>query len=123
MTDMANSLRKERGLAPVGPKWASTFVSRQEELKVVFNRKYDYRRALCEDPKVIQGWFSLVANIKAKYGILDDDTYNVDETGLMMGQISGGKVVTDAGKSGRAKQVQPGNRERVTVIQGINAAG
>ncbi|KAI1507827.1 hypothetical protein KJE20_05125 [Pyrenophora tritici-repentis] len=34
-----------------------------------FNRKYDYKRALCEDPKVIRGWFSLVANIKAKYGI------------------------------------------------------
>jgi hypothetical protein len=41
----------------------------------------------------------------------------------MMGQISGGKVVTDAGRTGRAKQIQPGNREWVTVIQGINATG
>jgi hypothetical protein len=53
VTDMANSLRKERSLAPVGLKWASTFVSRQEELKTVFNRKYDYKQALCEDPEVI----------------------------------------------------------------------
>jgi hypothetical protein len=123
VTNMANYLREERGLAPVGPQWASTFVSRQEELKVVFNRKYDYRRALCEDPRVIQDWFDLVADMKVKYGILDDDTYNFDETGFMMGQISSGKVVTDAGKPGRAKQVQPGNREWVTVIQGINATG
>jgi hypothetical protein len=123
VTDMANSLRKERGLAPVGSRWASTFVSRQEELKTVFNRKYNYRRALCEDPEVIQGWFTLVSNVKAKYGILDDDTYNFDETGFMMGQISTGVVVTDAEKPGRAKQVQPGNREWVTVIQGINATG
>jgi hypothetical protein len=123
VADMANSLRKERGLAPVGINWASTFVSRQEELKTVFNRKYDYRRALCEDPKAIQEWFTLVANIKAKYGILDDDTYNFDETGFMMGQISTGVVVTDAGKPGRAKQIQPGNREWVTAIQGINATG
>jgi hypothetical protein len=100
VTDMANSLRKERGLAPVGSQWASTFVSRQEELKTVFNRKYDYKRALCEDPEVIQGWFGLVANTKAKYGILDDDTYNFDETGFMMGQISTGVVVTDAEKPG-----------------------
>jgi hypothetical protein len=123
VTDMANSLRKERGLAAVGSKWASTFVSRQEELKTVFNRKYDYKQALCEDPEVIQGWFSLVANIKAKYGIQDNDTYNFDETGFKMGQISGGKVVTDAGKPGQAKQIQPGNWEWVTVIQGINATG
>ena len=26
---------------------------------------YNYKRALCKDPKLIQGWFSLVANIKA----------------------------------------------------------
>jgi hypothetical protein len=123
VADMANSLRKERGLAPVGSRWASTFVSRQEELKTVFNRKYDYKRALCEDPEVIQGWFTLVSNVKAKYGILDNDTYNFDETGFMMGQISSGVVVTDAGKPGRAKQIQPGNREWVTVIEGINATG
>ena len=28
VADMANSLRNERGLAPVGINWASTFVSR-----------------------------------------------------------------------------------------------
>jgi uncharacterized protein YoaH (UPF0181 family) len=28
VTDMANSLRKERGLAPVGLRWASMFVLR-----------------------------------------------------------------------------------------------
>jgi hypothetical protein len=75
VADMANSLRAERGLGHVGLNWASTFVKRQPELTVKFNRKYDYKRALCEDPEVIQGWFSLVANIKAKYGIQDEDTH------------------------------------------------
>jgi hypothetical protein len=71
----------------------------------------------------VQGWFSLVANIKAKYRIQDDDTYNFDETGFMMGQISTRAVVTASDRSGRPKQVQPGNREWTTVIQGINATG
>jgi hypothetical protein len=61
VADMANSLRAERGLGHVGLNWPSTFVK--------FNQKYNYKRALCEDPEVIQGWFRLVANIKAKYGI------------------------------------------------------
>jgi hypothetical protein len=56
---MANSLRAERNLGHVGLNWPSTFVKRQPELTVKFNRKYDYKRALCEDPEVIQGWFRL----------------------------------------------------------------
>jgi hypothetical protein len=35
-----------------------------------------------EDPKVIEDWFKLVCNTKARYGILDDDEYNFDETGF-----------------------------------------
>jgi hypothetical protein len=53
--DIADLLRKERGQPPVGVNWASTFVKRCPKLKVKFNRKYDYKRALCEDPGVIQG--------------------------------------------------------------------
>jgi hypothetical protein len=90
---------------------------------VRFNRKYDYKRALCEDPEVIRGWFCLVENIKAKYGVLDDGTYNFDETGFIMGQISSGAVVTASERRIRPKAVQPGNREWTTVIQGINAKG
>ena len=88
-----------------------------------FNRKYDYKRALCEDSKVIRDWFLLVANMKAKYGIQDDDTYNFDKTGFMIGQITPGAVVTALERRGRPKTIQPGNREWATVIQGINATG
>ena len=41
----------------------------------------------------------------------------------MMGVISTGAVVTAADRRGRPKAVQQGNREWVTVIQGINATG
>jgi hypothetical protein len=34
--------------------------------------------------------------MKAKYGILDDNTYNFDESGFMMGIISTGAVVTSS---------------------------
>ena len=91
---MANFLRAERNLSHVGVNRPNTFVKRRPELQMKFNRKYNYKRALCEDPKTIQAWFRLVANMKAKYGIQDEDTYNFDETGFMMGQISTGAVVT-----------------------------
>ncbi|KAF2175970.1 CENP-B protein [Zopfia rhizophila CBS 207.26] len=61
--------------------------------------------------------------VKTKYGIAEEDIYNFDETGFQMGVISGGKVVTGSDRRNRRKAVQPGNREWVTVIQGINAKG
>jgi hypothetical protein len=92
--DMANALLAARHYEPVGQRWPHHFVKRQPELTVKFNRKYNYKRALCEDPEIIQGWFRLVENTKAKHGILDEDTYNFDESGFMMGMISTGAVVT-----------------------------
>lgn len=52
----------------------------------------------------------LVQNTIANYGILDEDTWNFDESGFMMGVISTSqKVVTGSEKRGRPKQVQNGN--------------
>ena len=121
--DMANSLLAERHQLPVGKNWAGAFVKRRPELTVKFNRKYDYKRALCEDPEVIQGWFRLVENTKAKYGILDEDTYNFDESGFMIGVISTGAVVTGSERRGRPKTVQQGDQEWTSIIEGINAIG
>jgi hypothetical protein len=49
--------------------------------------------------------------MKAKYGILDNDTYNFNEAGFIMGMISTGVVVTSSKRRGRLKSVQQGNRE------------
>jgi hypothetical protein len=121
--DMANILLADRDAGRVGKHWASNFVKRQPELQTRFTRAYDYQRALCEDPKKIDAWFALVRNMRAKYGIQDADLYNFDETGFMMGIITPSMVVTRAERNGRAKTVQPGNREWATVIQGVNAEG
>ena len=121
--EMANQLLRVRDAPPVGKLWAHNFVKRQPELCTRWSRKYDYQRARCEDPKLIGNWFALVQNIKAKYGILDDDSYNFDETGFIMGMIFAGMVVTTSDGRTRAKLAQPGNREWSTVIQGVNARG
>jgi hypothetical protein len=53
VADIANSLRAERNLGQVGLNWPSMWVKRRPEFTMKFNRKYDYKRALCEDPEVI----------------------------------------------------------------------
>ena len=114
--DMANRLLVERDASRVGKNWASNFVRRHPELQTRLNRKYDYQRAKCEDPEIIRDWFALMRNTIAKYGIAEADIYNFDETGFVMGQISTTTVVTSAERRGKAKSVQPGNREWATVI-------
>ena len=41
--------------------------------------------------------------MRAKYGILDCDFYNFDETGFMMGVICSSMVVTRSDRRGKAK--------------------
>jgi hypothetical protein len=121
--DMANKLLAERDAPPVGKNWAFNFVKRQPELRTRFFRRYDYKRAQCEDPDAINAWFRLVRNMVAKYGVVDSDIYNFDETGFQMGVIANGTVVTGAERRSNPKMRQPGNREWVTVIQGVGATG
>jgi hypothetical protein len=52
-----------------------------------------------------------VKNTKAKYGILDEDTHNFDETGFMMGMISAQMVFTGSEKRSNPKKIQPGNHD------------
>ncbi|KAF5519700.1 hypothetical protein CGCA056_v007662 [Colletotrichum aenigma] len=114
--DMANTLLRKRDGRPVGKRWTERFVQRRLELKTRFSCVYDYQRGLCEDRIIIEPWFRLVANMRSKCGITDDDFYNFDETGFMMGMIRPGMVVTRSDRIGKPKKVQPGNREWATAI-------
>jgi hypothetical protein len=120
---MANQLLRERDASPFGRNWSSNFIRRQPELQTRQTRSYDNQRALCEDPVKIQGWFRLVANFTAKFGIRVEDIYNFDETGFLMGVLGTTTVVTSSDRTTKPKLVQPGTREGVTVIQGINSQG
>jgi hypothetical protein len=121
--DMADRLLRERGGKPVGKHWVDNFIKRSPALKKRWSRPYDRQRAACEDPALIRPWFELVQSMKAKYGIQDEDTWNFDETGFLMGKITSQLVVTGSDKPGKAKKLQPGDREWVTLVQAVGATG
>jgi hypothetical protein len=64
--EMADLLLAERDASLVGKNWTSNFINRCTELKTKFSCKYDYKRALYEDPVIIGDWFKLVRNIVTK---------------------------------------------------------
>jgi hypothetical protein len=61
--------------------------------------------------------------MKAKYGIVDDDIYNFDESGFLMGKISSQLVVTGTEKPRKVKKLQPRDCEWTTLVQGVSAIG
>ncbi len=121
--DIILATRNQQPPQTVGQNWVRNFINRHDILRTKYNRKYDYQRSQCEDPVIIKGWFNLVRNTIAKYGILEEDIYNFDETGFQMGVIGTAKVVTASERRGRTRTIQPGNREWVTIVHGINSQG
>ena len=63
-------------------------------MNTLYNRGYNYQRAKCGDPAIIRDCFRLVQNITAKYGAMEEDVYNFDETGFQMGVILTAKAIT-----------------------------
>jgi len=123
MADLLLSDRKGN-TASIGPNWVTQFIKRHNDLASKYNRKYDYQRAQCENPDIIKNWFNLVQNTVAKYGILEQDIYNCDETGFQMGVASTAKVITGSHHSTSCvRAIQPGNREWVTAIESVNTTG
>jgi len=61
--------------------------------------------------------------MRAKYGVVDGDFYNFDETGFLIGQIEPGMVVICTDRRSRVKSIQPGNWEWATVIVCVNSEG
>ena len=121
--DMANQLLAVRDGGQVGEKWASNLVRRKSQLKSRLTRQRDRQRVFCSDPGVIGPWFDLVWNVKAKYSIQDEDTYNFDETGFTIGVRNQVKVVTASERRTEPIGMQQGDREWVTLIAAINAMG
>ena len=62
-------------------------------------------------------------NIKAKHGVLDEDTYDFDASGFMTGIILTEAIGTGSRYRGWPNAVQQDNRERTSIIQGIDAKG
>jgi hypothetical protein len=72
---------------------------------------------------VINAWFKLVEETKAKYGVHDNNIHNFNKTRFQIGVIRLIKVVTGSERRIRPTLTQPGDYKWVTVIQSICAVG
>lgn len=49
-----------------GVNWLSNFIKRRDELRTRFSRRYEYKRALNEDPKSLREWFATVERLSIR---------------------------------------------------------
>ncbi|EEA20812.1 hypothetical protein TMatcc_000803 [Talaromyces marneffei ATCC 18224] len=121
--DMVNYLLLQHGKPQVGKNWVTNLIKRRPEIDSKSARKYNYERAKCEDPKIIQEHIDRVRDAISEYRILPEDIYNFDETGFAMGLCSSAKVITGSDRYAWPKLLQPGNQEWVTAIEATNSTG
>jgi hypothetical protein len=107
----------------VGVNWIRPSLSRNPDLKPKFARSLAYNRALCEDPVLINGFYTSLLELKQQYGIVDEDIYNFDETAFAIGLGATAKVICSSDRSGKPSLIQPGNREWVTVVECVGSSG
>ncbi|GEQ68314.1 hypothetical protein JCM33374_g1982 [Metschnikowia sp. JCM 33374] len=88
---MANKMLAARGTTPriiVGANWLPIFVNRSGELEIRISQTRDLVRTNSETPEIFSEWFARVRSTISEFGIIDDDVYNVDETGFAIGMLA-----------------------------------
>lgn len=123
---MADILLAERDITKppkkVGVNWVQSFLRRNPDLKVKYARRLSYKRALCEDPELINSFYTSLLGLIQQYGIANKNIYNFDKTGFSTGICTAAKVVCSSDRSGKPALIQPGNREWVTIIKCVGSS-
>jgi len=108
--------------ATVGKHWISRFLDRHIEIASRLASRIDCQRESAAQPASIKSFFDRLGEVKSRYHISADDIWNVDEKGFAIGIGKKGKVVCK--RQRRNPRVRhPGNREWVTLMEGVSAGG
>ena len=78
---------------PLGKHWMQHFLQRNPEVKTLPSKRMDSKRANAASAEEIQAWFDRIKAILEIQGILGEDTWNMDESGIMEGLGINGLVV------------------------------
>jgi hypothetical protein len=116
---MAVELLKAKGdTKSLYKNWPQSFLRRHPDLYSRFVSPLDKSRALAGDEEQIRHYFALFKKTKEEYNIHDDDVYNMDEKGVMMGVLAKLHIVVSRSQK-KPFITQPGSREWVSMIECI----
>ena len=110
----------DRPLKPPGVNWAKGLERRRPELVARKNRPQDWSRYNINDK--VTYWFEVIGKELQNLAILPENTYNMDETGIMLSMLNSVKVLVGKNdvrgyRGARVKRIM------VTAIECISADG
>ncbi|ODO00237.1 hypothetical protein I350_06866 [Cryptococcus amylolentus CBS 6273] len=106
----------------VGSNWVDHFLQRTESLHHVEQKSVELARVAALEPKAIAKYFREFEEVRGRYGIQPSDIWNMDEVGFRIG-VGGNERVYTTGPKKAAYAPTTTNRQFLTIIEAISAAG
>ena len=112
----------DRPLRPPGKNWAKSLEKRHPEIKARKVKALDWDRHEKNIFTKIEYWFELIGKELKRSDIVQENVYNMDETGVMLSKLGSVKVLVGRNDSRdyRGARVE---REMVTAVECISADG
>lgn len=120
--------RRKRGKASKAPSqvpakdWPQAFCKRHPELKIARLRTLDWRRHEKNIYDKVVNWFDLMRSELQKADVLQENVYNMDETGVLLSVLGSSKYLVNAEmpKTHRGSETK---RTLITAVECISADG
>jgi hypothetical protein len=107
---------------PLGKMWVPHFISRNPRISSMVGRSIESSRTTAANYDTIQAFLQLFERTRVELGIQLEDIWNMDETGVALGVCTNSQVLASSKKK-KAYKSSPEDREWVSIIEVISAAG
>ena len=80
----------------IGEHWITRFLDRHPDIACKFACRINHEREAATQPAAIKSFFDRLSEVKSRYRIQPNDTWNTDEKGFMIGVAKCGQVLCRA---------------------------
>lgn len=106
---------------PLDKIWIPHFLKRNPRVASIVCKKIQAVRAKSADPQQLRAFIEKFEHTRKRLNVATEDIYNMDETGLALGVCTNTIVIASSEKKAYVKS--PKNREWVSIIECVSAAG
>lgn len=107
---------------PTGKEWSQRFLHRHPQLKTIIVRSIEASRLKETTSEIVGKFFEIFKKTIQEEGILNENIYNMDESGNSIGTIQAACAIIDSSVP-MVYYAEPDRQEWVTTVECISAEG